>query len=157
MRQAQELLKLHFREYEIAGNAVKLLAKEKGRLTQVSEKEGQLQAGEILMRHKIGSEPYTAYALAEPRHMGKLKTGQQAILKVSGLPYVYYGTMQGEINVLSSSPDANGLYPLGIEVREQGKLQKRLTKGMQGTVNLITNEKPVLFFFFEKLAEGLSI
>lgn len=151
--QAKQQLKRYYGDYLIAQNSLILRSNHTGVATLVSDKEGALPAGEILLRLKIRSKPFVAMAQASSSQRGSLKKGQDVVLKYESFPHYYYGTMQGCIQSVSQSPNMSGNYLVKIQLTNRNKLINKVVKGMKGQANVIVEYKSVLEYILMQLLE----
>ena len=148
--QAEKSLKLYFGEYQIKENTIILKSPQDGVITLMASQEGELPVGEMLLRLQTAQESFDAIAQANSVQIGSLKKGQKAVLKYDSFPYYYYGTMQGKTSSISSSPNAQGNFIVNIQITEQKRLKDKVKKGMRGTVSIVSEEMPLIFYMLRK-------
>lgn len=157
-----EMLTLHreivnrYGDYHLSDGNVVLLAPNDGVVLFVNEAESELAPSAIAIRLLREKGILFAYSNAPPEHIGKLKIGQEAVLKLSSFPYYEYGAVIGEVTEIGQAPEGSSQYPLVIDLLDLGQLDGRLVKGMQGQLNVITDEKTLIQQSFYKLTKAIN-
>ena len=87
-------------------------------------------------------------ALLPMEGIGKVKTGQRAIIRLPAFPEQEFGFIEGKVNSISPVPDSQGRYILEISlpkgmVTNYGK-QLPLIKSISGTASIVTKERTLL-------------
>ena len=87
-------------------------------------------------------------ALLPMEGIGKVKTGQRAIIRLPAFPEQEFGFIEGKVNSISPVPDSQGKYILEISlpkgmVTNYGK-QLPLIKSISGTASIVTKERTLL-------------
>jgi multidrug resistance efflux pump len=85
---------------------------------------------------------------------GKMVKGQTANIRIDNYPYTDYGIVKGKIQYISSVPINNFyiasiLLPNGLTTTYHKRIELR--QEMQGTADIITNERTILGSIFNKL------
>lgn len=104
--------------------------------------------------------------LVSPNDIGKVKLGQEAQVRISACPYPDYGTLKGVVRQISPDAitldndsnipngDRNSVYRVNLQPDSlsltQGENRCVLQLGMEGRVDIITQEETVLKFLLRK-------
>lgn len=84
--------------------------------------------------------------------IGKIRSGQRAVIHLTGFPEETYGFMEGNISEVSPFPDENGNYgfsvALSAETVERCKAVLSLVKETRGTAKVVIQERTLLECFF---------
>lgn len=84
--------------------------------------------------------------------IGKIRSGQRAVIHLTGFPEETYGFMEGNISEVSPFPDEKGGYLLTIalstETVERCKAVLSLVKETRGTAKVVIKERTLLECFF---------
>ena len=95
-----------------------------------------------------------ARAFVPSSGLGKVETGQNVNIKLSGFPYMEYGILTGRVNSLSLVPEQEG-YVAEIELEEGMKSTYKETlkfvQQMDGTADIITQETRLIYRFINPL------
>ncbi|SDT19894.1 type I secretion membrane fusion protein, HlyD family [Paenibacillaceae bacterium GAS479] len=170
-------------ELQSAINSLTLVKKETGR--QMKDVQSQLnkrvirapQSGIVHMQSEIGPEQYVQEGVQlmtivpetkfrmqlffSQQDIGRVKEGEEIRLRLASYPQDEYGTVEGELNLLSSDatidPQSGVSYFMAEASLKSGELvgpngrRALLRAGMQGEAFVITEEKSVLRWLAEKL------
>ena len=133
-----------------------------------------VSVGENIAQIVPDNTPLQIRAFVPPEHRSKLSEGQRALMRVSACPYPDYGTLKGTVSQISEDtikPQADSTsiknssafhsggntpptYEVTIEpsnlVLSRDTAQCAIEVGMEGTVDIISREEPVLQFFLRK-------
>jgi len=86
--------------------------------------------------------------------VGRVRTGQDVNIKLSGFPYMEYGIIRGKISTLSLVP-AGGVYIAGIDLvngmRSTYNNDLNFISEMTGTGEIITENKRLIYRFIKPL------
>ena len=109
-------------------------------------KEGQyVNAGEtmfVVVPH--GDSEFMGKALLPMQGAGKVRTGQRAVIRLSGYPEQEYGRMEGKVVSISPVPNEEGNYVVEIGLIRMPDKQPPLLKVMDGTAEIIVREQSLL-------------
>ena len=109
-------------------------------------KEGQyVNAGEtmfVVVPH--GDSEFMGKALLPMQGAGKVRTGQRAVIRLSGFPEQEYGRMEGKVVSISPVPNEEGNYVAEIGLIRMPDKQPPLLKVMNGTAEIIVREQSLL-------------
>lgn len=93
-----------------------------------------------------------------------LRSGQSAIVKVNGLPYITYGSLRGRLRFVS--PDTledqkkSGTYKVVIDIDDAKSWEAahgvELRPGMMITVDIVTGQRRVIEYFISPALEAVS-
>ncbi|WP_376876387.1 HlyD family type I secretion periplasmic adaptor subunit [Albirhodobacter sp. R86504] len=123
---------------------------------------GVIRPGEEILQIIPLDEELFIEAQIRPEDIANVKPGQEATIKLSAYDYTIYGSLQGEVHVLSADtfkderdPKAAPYYKvtLRVDVAHLTERQRNLQikPGMQATVELRTGEKTVLQYLLKPL------
>ena len=109
-------------------------------------KEGQYvdAAGTMFVVVPDGKSVFVGKALLPMQGSGKVKTGQRAVIRLTGFPEQEYGGLEGKVVSISPVPDENGNYVMEIQLAEMPGKQPPTIKVMNGTAEIIINEQSLL-------------
>lgn len=134
----------------------------KGRITFTSywNINQVIKAGEILAT-VIPDDPSRIIVRANVpvSGLGKVKTGQEANIKLSGFPYMEYGVLKGKISILSLVP-AGDYYIAEIDLADGLKstygIKLDFINDMTGTADIITENSRLIFRLIKPLRSILN-
>ena len=109
-------------------------------------KEGQyVNAGETMfVIVPDGKSEFVGKALLPMQGSGKVRTGQRAVIRLTGFPEQEYGRMEGKVVSISPVPDEEGNYVVEIHLTRMPNKQPPLLKVMDGTAEIIIREQSLL-------------
>ena len=109
-------------------------------------KEGQYVDADETMFVVVpnGKSEFVGKALLPMQGSGKVKTGQRAVIRLTGFPEQEYGGLEGKVVSISPVPDENGNYVMEIQLTEMPSKQPPTIKVMNGTAEIIINEQSLL-------------
>ncbi len=119
-----------------------------------------IKAGEILAT-VIPDDPSRIIVRANVpvSGLGKVKTGQEVNIKLSGFPYMEYGVLKGKISILSLVP-AGDYYIAEIDLTDGLKSTYGINLGfineMTGTADIITEDSRLIFRLIKPLRNILN-
>ena len=90
---------------------------------------------------------------------GKVKTGQKVIIRLDSYPSEEFGTIEGRVESKSTIPkDGQYTIQLSLPYRLKSSRNKDLQfeQQLQGTAQIITDERRFLTRFFDRLFEGMN-
>ncbi len=140
-----------FGNCDLAEGSVVLKSGIAGSVSFLFEGEKQIGSGATLLKINKGDPSVFAFLKCTPDKIGKLRQGMSCHLKVSTFPFYEYGSAKAHVNMISHTPDEEGLYNLYLALDDPGQLKGLLQPGMNGTAVLIIEEKTLLQFFFREL------
>ena len=86
--------------------------------------------------------------------IGKIRSGQRAVIHLTGFSEQEYGFMEGKVTDVSPFPDEKGDYMLSValsaETTERCKTVLSLIKETKGTAKVIIRERTLLECFFRR-------
>ena len=123
---------------------------------------GVIRPGEEILQIIPLDEEMFIETRIKPEDIANVKPGQEATIKLSAYDYTIYGSLQGEVHVLSADtfkderdPNATPYYKvtLRVDVAHLTERQRNLQikPGMQATVELRTGEKTILKYLLKPL------
>lgn len=88
---------------------------------------------------------------------GKVKPGQKVIIRLDSYPSEEFGTIEGKVEYKSTIPK-DGQYTIQLSLPERLKSSRgidlKFEQQLQGTAQIITDERRFLTRFFDRLFEG---
>lgn len=91
-----------------------------------------------------GKSEFVGKALLPMQGSGKVRTGQRAIIRLTGFPEQEYGGLEGEVVSISPVPNEEGNYILEINLAELPSVLPPTLKVMNGTAEIIIREQSLL-------------
>ncbi len=113
-----------------------------------------VRAGDTLFVVIPADQPIVALAQVPAQNFGKVRIGQQVIIKLQNYPFEEYGSLLGRIQTIDPSPMGN-YYRIGIQLPQglNTNYQKTLSfvNEMPGTAEIVTDDMRL----FERIFYGL--
>ena len=91
-----------------------------------------------------GKSEFVGKALLPMQGAGKVRTGQRAVIRLSGFSEQEYGRMEGKVVSISPVPNEEGNYVAEIGLIRMPDKQPPLLKVMDGTAEIIIREQSLL-------------
>jgi multidrug efflux pump subunit AcrA (membrane-fusion protein) len=118
----------------------------------------QLRQGQIICFINPGNSNYYVEAVIPQYNFGKVKTGQEVLLKFQAYPYQEFGSVKGRIEFISNAPSDSGYLakvglPEGLVTNYKKSVQYRTGLSMQ--VDIITDKRRLLERFFSSFRNKL--
>ena len=109
-------------------------------------KKGQYVNGNETMFVVVphGDSEFVGKALLPMQGSGKVRTGQRAIIRLSGFPEQEYGGLEGEVVSISPVPNEEGNYVVEIRLTRMPDKQPPVLKVMNGTAEIVIREQSFL-------------
>ncbi len=119
----------------------------------------QLKAGEIICYINPGNSSYYAEVAIPQANFGKIKTGQQVLLKFNAYPDAEFGTVAGKIDFISRIPTDSGYMakvslPNGLITNYKKEIQYR--DGLTANGQIITENMRLLQRFFYNIYKQIK-
>lgn len=119
----------------------------------------QLRLGQIMCFINPGNSNYYVEAVIPQYNFGKVKTGQEVLLKFQAYPYQEFGSVKGRIEFISNAPSDSGYLakvglPEGLVTNYKKSVQYRTGLSMQ--VDIITDKRRLLERFFSSFRNKLK-
>ena len=112
---------------------------------QIWKKGQYVNAGETMfVVVPTGDSEFVGKALLPMQGSGKVRTGQRAIIRLSGFPEQEYGGLEGEVVSISPVPDEEGNYVVEISLTHMPDKQPPVLKVMNGTAEIVIREQSLL-------------
>ena len=125
---------------------------------------GVVRPGEEILQIIPLDEELFVEARVQPKNIANIRRGQEATVKLSAYDYTIYGSLKGEVDVISADtfkdenardPDASAHYKVTVKV-DMSQLNARQSRieirpGMQANVELHTGAKTVLTYLLKPL------
>src|SRR5690606_2236299 len=91
------------------------------------------------------------------RDFGKIKEGQDVLIKVRSYPYEEYGYIQGKIKTISDIPVRDSIFLSRVEIyrNPQDSLIK-LRPGTLADADVITNDQTILYRIWKNVIKSLK-
>ena len=81
---------------------------------------------------------------------GKVRTGQRAVIRLTGFSEQEYGRTEGKVVSISPVPDEEGNYVVEIRLTRMSDKQPPILKVMSGTAEIIVREQSLLKRIFNR-------
>ena len=112
---------------------------------QIWKKGQYVNAGETMfVVVPTGDSEFVGKALLPMQGSGKVRTGQRAIIRLSGFPEQEYGGLEGEVVSISPVPNEEGNYVVEIRLTRMPDKQPPVLKVMNGTAEIVIREQSFL-------------
>ena len=112
---------------------------------QIWKKGQYVNAGETLfVIVPDGESEFTGKALLPMQGSGKVRTGQRAVVRLTGFSEQEYGRIEGEVVSISPVPDEEGNYVVEICLKDMSSKQPPILKVMSGKAEIIIREQNLL-------------
>ncbi len=154
---ALQRLHLNYGPSDIAANSLILKSPVDGTVSMRIENESEIAPQEYLLRLQAGAgEPY-AYAKSPSASIGQVEKGGRAVLKYDAFPHYYYGTMTARVDTVSTSPSAQGDYPIRMTITELNRLEGKVINGMRGVASITVEEKPIIRYMLRSFLKHTTV
>jgi multidrug efflux pump subunit AcrA (membrane-fusion protein) len=134
-------------------NHLLLKAARPGTVSFVFEGEKEAQPGTILLKMIYRDAPMYAFMQVNSSLIGKIKAGQQAVLKLDAYPVYEWGSLQGRVKQVSLTPDEKGLFNVTVQLTNYHRLDRLVRIGMRGNGNIIFEERSLFGYVFRKFRQ----
>jgi multidrug efflux pump subunit AcrA (membrane-fusion protein) len=119
----------------------------------------ELKNGQLICYINPGNTDYYAEALIPQYNFGKIKTGQEVLLKFPAYPYSEFGALKGKIEFISTIPTDSGYFakvslPAGLITTYNKRIQYRAGLRMEGEI--ITADLRLIERFLNTLRKNTS-
>ncbi|PWK77663.1 HlyD family secretion protein [Mucilaginibacter oryzae] len=127
-----------------------LSAPENGRVTfvRVVQPNSVLQIGQEVLYVNPGNEQFFGDMAIPQTNIGKVKVGQQVLIKLKGYPYQEFGMLRGTIKNIADIPYQDSVFAsnVAISVGHSSDLKKpiHLKQGMTADAEIVTENATVL-------------
>ncbi|QEC51471.1 HlyD family secretion protein [Anseongella ginsenosidimutans] len=104
-----------------------------------------VEAGQEVFYVNPGSSDFFGEVNVPQYNMGKVKVGQEVLLKLDSYPFQEYGVLHGEVGQLNRVPYHDSVFLSRVDIQsepDEGAI--RLTTGMVGTAEIITEDASLL-------------
>ncbi|WP_028522720.1 HlyD family secretion protein [Runella limosa] len=154
---AQQRLKGTYGTFEMTSdNHLLLKAKHNGTVSFVFEGDKEVAPSTILLKMIYEEAPLYAYAQVNSSQIGKVKVGQEVVMKLDAYPVYEWGGATGSVSEVSLTPDEKGMFNVRVQVEDLQKLRGRLNIGMLGKANIVTDERTIFGYLFRKFQKTTS-
>jgi len=155
---AQQRLKGTYGTFEMtADNHLLLKAKHNGTVSFVFEGDKEVAPSTILLKMIYEDAPLYAYTQVNSSQIGKVKVGQEVVMKLDAYPVYEWGGATGSVAEVSLTPDEKGMFNVRVQMEDVQKLRGRLKIGMQGKANIVTDERTIFGYLFRKFQKTASV
>jgi len=141
LKHAKNQLTYNFGDYTVENGKLILLSNKPGKVSYLFEGEKELKSGQILLKIRDDLDIYYARGEVQPNAIGKFKEAQKAALKINSFPHFEWGTLNGDIEALSKSPNENGNFIMRLKISDYGNLENMVQVGMDGIATILIEEK----------------
>lgn len=146
-----------FGPFEVTPNhRLRLKAERAGTVSFVFDGEREAAAGAVVLKLMHRQAPLYAYAQVNSSRIGQVKAGQAVVLKLDAYPVYEWGTVRGRVSQVSLTPDEKGLFNVRVELTDYQRLNRRVGIGMQGTCNVIFDERTLYEYSFRRFREATT-
>ena len=119
----------------------------------------EMKLGQTLFYVQPGNISYFVEMLIPQYNFGKVKKGQQVLLKFQAYPYEQYGAVVGKIDYINSTPSDSGylakvILPAGLITNYKKPLQYR--NGLFAQADIITQDMRLLERFYYNLVKQIK-
>ena len=119
----------------------------------------QLRQGQVICFINPGNSNYYVEALIPQYNFGKVKTGQEVLLKFQAYPYQEFGSVKGRIEFISNAPSDSGylakvILSEGLVTNYKKRVLYRTGLSMQA--DIITDKRRLLERFFSSFRSKLN-
>ncbi len=119
----------------------------------------EMKVGQPLFYVQPANTSYFVEMLVPQYNFGKVKQGQQVLLKFQAYPFEQYGSVAGKIDYINTTPSDSGylakvILPDGLITNYKKPLQYR--NGLFAQANIITEDMRLLERFYYNLAKQLK-
>lgn len=98
-------------------------------------------------------------AIVSPSGLGRVRTGQEVNIKLSGFPYMEFGVLKGRIRTISMVPSGEG-YIAEIDpvngIHSSFGIDISFISEMTGTADIITDKKRLIYRFIKPLSNIMN-
>ena len=91
-----------------------------------------------------GESEFVGKALLPMQGSGKVRTGQRAVVRLTGFPEQEYGRLEGKVASISPVPDEEGNYVVEIRLTDRPAKQPPALKVMDGRAEIFIREQSLL-------------
>lgn len=139
-----------------ADNHLLLKAKHNGTVSFVFEGDKEVAPSTILLKMIYEDAPLYAYTQVNSSQIGKVKVGQEVVMKLDAYPVYEWGGVMGIVSEVSLTPNEKGMFNVRVQVEDLQKLRGRLNIGMLGKANIVTDERTIFGYLFRKFQKTTS-
>lgn len=139
-----------------ADNHLLLKAKHNGTVSFVFEGDKEVAPSTILLKMIYEDAPLYAYTQVNSSQIGKVKVGQEVVMKLDAYPVYEWGGATGSVSEVSLTPNEKGMFNVRVQMEGLQKLRGRLNIGMQGKANIVTDERTIFGYLFRKFQKTTS-
>ena len=155
--QSFDQLKRSIRDWELRYTLTSKLDGEVSFLDFWSENQ-TVNAGDVVFTiiPKDGSE-YVAKLKTPAQNSGKIKLGQEVIVRLENYPDTEFGTLEGKIEKISVIADEEGMYAIDVSLPDTliTTFDKEIDfqQEMRGTADIVTEDLRLIERFFYQLRD----
>ena len=119
----------------------------------------EIKSGQTLFYIQPGNTSYFVEMLVPQYNFGKVKQGQEVLLKFRAYPFEQYGSVAGKIDFISTTPSDSGylakvILPNGLITNYKKQLQCRT--GLFAQADIITEDMRLLERFYYNLVKQIK-
>lgn len=134
-----------------------LIAPIKGRVTfaGIVQPNQNIIAGQEVFVINTGSKAFFGDLKIPQYNMGKIKTGENVLVKMESYPYEQYGIITGKLTYISDVAYRDSVFTARVTFDNPGK-KIIIKNGMRGQVDIITEDSSLLKRFFRGITKMLN-
>lgn len=127
--------------------------------TSTLQENQQLKTGDEIMLISPASEEYQGEMWVGQYNFGKVKTGQEVIVKFDSYPFQEFGTVKGKISYIGDIPKDSAtlvrvVFPEGLVTNSHKNLPYKF--GMKANAEIITEDMRLIERFFYDIRKSLK-
>jgi len=134
-----------------------LIAPIKGRVTFAGtiQPNQNIIAGQEVFVINTGNKAFFGDLKIPQYNMGKIKTGENVLIKMESYPYEQYGIITGKLTYISDVAYRDSIFTARVTFDNPGK-KIVIKNGMRGQVDIITEDSSLLKRFLRGIAKLLN-
>ena len=127
-----------------------LSASQPGKITfaGIIQENQELNPNQEVFYINPGNEQFFGEMVISQNNMGKIKVGQQVLVKLKGYPFEEYGMIRGRIKYIADVPYKDSIFmsKVDFKIKNSSDLKKpiQLKQGMMADAEIITEDATVL-------------
>lgn len=118
----------------------------------IIQRNQHVDAGQEVFHVNPGSSDFFGEVILPQYNMGKVKEGQEVLVKLDSYPFEEYGALSGQVGRLSAVPYRDSIFLSRVDFRPMvSQKTVQLTTGMSGTAEIITEDASLLQRLFRNI------
>ncbi|WP_295716737.1 HlyD family efflux transporter periplasmic adaptor subunit [Mucilaginibacter sp.] len=114
-----------------------------------------VNSGQVLFYVKSGKSPFFGEITIPQYNMGKIKVGQDVLVKLKSYPFEEYGALNGQITMIADIPTKDSVFVARVKFMDSMNPEENhlimLKNGMAANAEIITNEASLTHRLFRSL------